>query len=255
MLSYPFNKKRVQLNDNTSVLKIIAMITMLIDHCGAALFPQYRVLRIIGRLAFPLYAYCIAAGCVYTHDIGRYFSRVVVFALISQPIYVLALNHTNSLMYMYSFSEHPFKAVGYFYIYSWKDPSILLTLAIGIGAVSALRQKRIGIVALILILTYLLKSDIDYGLEGVTLILLMYMFIDIWYVSLPVVAAYMIWWGLKGSSYNFMGVSYGIQMYAALALPLIFIPMGEHFKMNKYIFYSFYPLHLLFIWVVKEFVM
>ena len=90
-----------------SVLKLIAVISMLIDHTAGHFLAHYafanKVLmeimghkitlmvilrKFIGRLAFPLYAYCIAAGCVYTHDIGRYFSRVVVLALISQPIYV-----------------------------------------------------------------------------------------------------------------------------------------------------------------------
>ena len=63
-LSWPFAPKRVGLNNDTELIKLIAMITMLADHAGKMFFPQYYLFRIVGRLAFPIYAYCIAVGCV-----------------------------------------------------------------------------------------------------------------------------------------------------------------------------------------------
>ena len=57
-------------------LKILAMVCMTIDHIGAALFPQAVWLRVIGRLAFPLFSYCIAEGCRYTRNKARYFGSV-----------------------------------------------------------------------------------------------------------------------------------------------------------------------------------
>ena len=50
-----------------NLLKLIAMLTMTIDHIGVILLPQYRILRIIGRLTMPIYAFMIAEGCHYTH--------------------------------------------------------------------------------------------------------------------------------------------------------------------------------------------
>ena len=47
---------------NASIFKIIAMVTMLIDHIGMILFPNIAILRIIGRLAFPIFAYFVAEG-------------------------------------------------------------------------------------------------------------------------------------------------------------------------------------------------
>ena len=49
-------------------LKLIALVTMTIDHIGMQLFPRVRLLRIIGRLAFPIFAYMIAEGCRYTRN-------------------------------------------------------------------------------------------------------------------------------------------------------------------------------------------
>ena len=58
----------VQTNRDTGLLKIIAFVTMAIDHIGYVFFPQYMWLRVIGRLAFPIFAYCLALGCVYTKN-------------------------------------------------------------------------------------------------------------------------------------------------------------------------------------------
>ena len=66
-----FTPKKFGLTNNQ--LKIIAMISMLIDHIGVAMFPNVMILRIIGRLAFPIFAYMIAEGCFYTKNKARYF--------------------------------------------------------------------------------------------------------------------------------------------------------------------------------------
>jgi len=77
---------------NTFQLKVIAIISMLIDHIGLFLFPKYLIFRIIGRLAFPLFCWLIANGAHHTHNIGRYLQRLYWFALISQVPFFLA-NH------------------------------------------------------------------------------------------------------------------------------------------------------------------
>jgi hypothetical protein len=77
---------------NTFQLKILAIIFMFIDHMGLFLFPQYFLFRIIGRLAFPLFAWLIANGAYHTHNIGKYVQRLYLFALISQIPFFLA-NH------------------------------------------------------------------------------------------------------------------------------------------------------------------
>ena len=72
------------------VIKIIAAASMLIDHMGLLLFPQYRFMRILGRLAFPLYAFCIAEGFYYTRDRKRYFLQIFVLGLLCQIVYFIA---------------------------------------------------------------------------------------------------------------------------------------------------------------------
>ena len=73
-------------------LKLIALTTMFIDHIGAVFFPQVTLLRVIGRISFPLYAFLIAEGCRYTRNRGRYALGLGAFALISELPYDLALH-------------------------------------------------------------------------------------------------------------------------------------------------------------------
>ncbi len=73
-------------------LKLIALTTMFIDHIGAVFFPQVTLLRVIGRISFPLYAFLIAEGCRYTRNRGRYALGLGVFALISEIPYDLAFH-------------------------------------------------------------------------------------------------------------------------------------------------------------------
>ena len=75
---------------NSANLKIIAMVTMLIDHVGAVIFPQFIILRIIGRIAFPIFAYELVEGYFHTSNIWRYILRLLVFGVISEFFFDMA---------------------------------------------------------------------------------------------------------------------------------------------------------------------
>lgn len=72
---------------NSFHLKLIAVITMTIDHIGAVLMPQYGFLRIIGRIAFPIYCFMLVNGFFYTKNIRKYIGRMLIFAVISEPFF------------------------------------------------------------------------------------------------------------------------------------------------------------------------
>lgn len=69
---------------NSLHLKLLAVVTMLIDHMGFTLFPHAVWMRAVGRLAFPIFCFLIAEGCAHTHDKKRYAGRLLLFAVLSE---------------------------------------------------------------------------------------------------------------------------------------------------------------------------
>jgi len=251
VLSALFAPREVGLNRDTNLLKLVAMISMLIDHTGKMFFPQYRIMRIIGRLAFPLYAYCIAVGGVYSKNKLKYLSRILLMGLISQPFYAVALAHTVPAMYAVRFTDNPLGAVMNFYVQSWAVPNIMLTLALGLMLIWSLREGQYICALSVALFVWKAQNAINYGWRGVALIALFYLTISHWWVSLPVMSAYMLWWGFQGASYHMFGASFGIQMFAILALPLVYIPTWSKLKFNKWVYYLFYPAHLIGIMLIE----
>lgn len=243
--------KEVGLNRDTNLLKLVAMITMLADHTGKIFFSHYQIMRIIGRIAFPIYAYCIAVGCVYSSNRLKYLTRILLMGLISQPFYAVALAHTTPQMYAIRFADNPVGAVVNFYVQSWKTPNIMYTLAIGLLIIWSIRDRQFICTVALALFTWKAQNTINYGWRGVALIVLFYLFIERWWLSLPVMLAYMTWWGMDGSAYHMFGFSFGIQMFALLALPLIYIPTWSKLKINKWVYYLFYPAHLIGIMLIQ----
>lgn len=217
-----------------NALKLIAAVSMLIDHIGLMFFPGLRILRIIGRLAFPIFAFMIAEGCRYTRSRARYFGTVFGLGAVCQIAYYVAMRETY-LSVLITFS------LSILVIYAWQNVKArqnFLAWLILIGAV-------IGVWLLNQYLT------IDYGFHG---------------CMTPVCAA--ICMPRRGVTpvrgeerFNnlpthvaLMGIgllalaleSGGNQWWALFALPLLLLYSGKRGKWNmKYFFYIFYPSHLL----------
>lgn len=74
---------------SSAVLQYIAVFTMLIDHIGYRLYPGVDLLRAVGRLSFPLFAFMLAEGFVHTAGRKKYFLRLALFAVLSEAPYQL----------------------------------------------------------------------------------------------------------------------------------------------------------------------
>ena len=181
--------------------------------------------------------------------------RMVILALITQPIYAVALDHSVSRMYAISFADQPIRAALNFYLNSWHTPSILFALTLGVMVIWSLRERHISLTAALLVFCYLAESKINYGFKGILLMLLFYLFINRAWLSLPVVLAFMAWWSIGAGNYSLFGVHFGMQAFAILALPLIYIPTNTGMKLPKWLFYAFYPAHMVLIYVLDKFVL
>lgn len=245
----------IRTNTDSGFLKLIAITTMLIDHMGAALFPQYFTMRIIGRIAFPIYAYCITLGCCHTKNIALYALRVLLLAIISQPIYVTAMGHQAAGAFDWAANYYRIDLIlEHYYLV---HPNILFSLFLSILMIWTIRAKKFPLTFLIFAFTWYIEGSLDYGIEGIILILLFYCFREHALSSLIWVAGFMVWWGVPQLQSGFVWpwniTRLYAQFYALMALPFIYIPMNTGLKINKYVFYAFYPGHLILIYILRYF--
>ena len=191
---------------------------MLIDHIGAIFFPEQIGFRVIGRLSFPVFAYGIAQGVAYTSCFPKYLFRILLAAVISQPIYIAAFHQTNM------------------------NP--LFTLAYGSVVVWLWRrgEKERMFAFLLILLSYWLKSS--YGWYGVLTIFLFAFYetarSSCFYGQLLLQAVYGYSTGVWVQSLSIGAFSLaGKKWRRAVYLP-------------KYFFYVFYPLHLMILVGVRD---
>ncbi len=234
----------VRTNRDTDLIKLLACIFMLIDHAGKMLFPQIGEMRLIGRLAFPMFAYGIAIGAVYTRNPVKYLSRIALLALISQPLYALGLDHANNAMFSVSFSANPLGAIQAFYLNSWQKPSILLSLFLGLCILTALRRHQWILALFVYILCHRFSANLDYGLGGIRLMILFYVLCEHPILAAAVNSAYIIDWS-QGLGYTFFGHSFGMRIFALPAVIFCCLPVKRRLRLPRWFVYLFYPAHLI----------
>lgn len=252
MLDRFLRPAQIKTNQDGALLRLIACICMFIDHAGKMLFPQLTWMRLVGRLAFPLFAYGIAVGAAMTKHPQPYITRVAALALVSQPLYAVALGHTNNAMYAVPFAQHPLRALYTFYIKSWETPSILLPLLLGLLLLLCIREKKYIPALLIYVLCERFSGSLDYGVGGIRLMILFYLFLEYPALCFAVTTAYMLVWALDGHGYPIFGVQFGMRLFAVPAVVLASLPIRRKTQLPKWLTYGFYPAHLIILLILEK---
>lgn len=200
-------------------LQIVAALTMLIDHIGVVFFPQIIGFRAIGRLSFPLFAFGIAEGVRYTHHFGKYCGRILLAAVLSQPLYALLFDTTQG------------------------NP--LFMLAWGAAAVYFWRNARREIAAVLLVGS--LWSNMSYSWYGVWTIFVFSFYWERESLCFYGQLALNLLYGLRTKAW--------IQALSLFSFSFLDgkwrIPALTK-KLPRYFFYVFYPAHLLLLWGVRK---
>ena len=209
-----------------SCLKVIAIISMTIDHLGlyvlggedaANASVTYHLMRMVGRLAFPIFAFLLVEGYVHTRDIRKYMLNLLVAAIIS---------------------DIPWMLLG-----DYDSHNVMFTLLLGLIAVSFIDRfwhnwvLTVAIIGAIGFLAEWLQTD--YSWRGVFLICVLFMCRDNPLLAFMFGLPFLMVYGQAGSA-------------AGLLMPVLY--SGQRgFAMGlfaKYFFYAFYPLHLMVIWLL-----
>ena len=224
------------------MLKCIACVAMLIDHVGATLIytlardnaafrSLYEVMRMIGRLSFPIFCFLLVEGAHHTRNSRRYALRLALSAVFSELPYDLALRGGPD----------------------WQHQNVMVTLLLGFFMLKAMEkcpglwQKLLAAVPFLLLGRWI---RCDYGMNGIFVILLfeltreeprkrLLQFFGLWFAFSPSHAMMLGWLD---------GFRIATQEWALLALVPISLYSGRKVTASRWVqrsFYLFYPLHLL----------
>ncbi len=227
------NIRNFGLSNNS--LKIIAMVSMLIDHVGFILFPQHQIFRIIGRVAFPIFAYTIAEGCFYTRNRKKYLLMISDLGIACQLVSTIATGSLyQNILITFSLAISVIFAIDNF-LNKKKMLSFLLMACTVAGVIF------ISYIAPVIFKDYGFK--VDYGIWGVLIPVFVYFSptktLKIFFTTL--ILAIRIF--LVGE----------LQLFALLAIPFLILYNGKRGKLNmKYVFYIFYPAHLAVLYLINE---
>ena len=243
-------KKRLTIETTSVSLHIIAMILMLCDHLWGTIVPGNDWLTCIGRISFPMFAFMIVEGYFHTSNLKNYVKRLLIFALISEIPFNLAMG--SSVFYPI-------------------HQNVLWSFLISIGLIhwnekakkTGKNWKQVAIGCVTIILGYILGllTMVDFYHAGILMVLVFYFFrqkkwwsyigqvVCLWYINAELLGGY-------GYEIQLFGETYFLQRqtFAMLALIPIWLYRGRqgyHSKLFKYICYGFYPVHLLVLGMIK----
>ena len=219
----------LKLDLGRDLLKILAIITMTMDHISAILYPDLLIFHVIGRLSFPLFAYLVVLGVDSTSNILRYIISLLAFAVVSQIPYFLA------------FGIQPMERF-----------NILFSLALGaLTLYLFIRKNVLGVIPLLV--------SVIINVEGTIYAIVFILFLKLLKQSPKIGIA-----ALVALNLPFLFVP-DVQFLSILALPLVIIHEKGWLKseiivkrnalyyVRKYAFYIFYPVHLTLLFLLKLF--
>ncbi len=213
------------LNMDTNFLKLIAIISMFIDHAGYTLFSNNLIMRSIGRIAFPLFTFCIMIGYFNTKDLKKYIKRILMIGIISQPIYILLFN-----------------------IYT---PNTMFTLITELLLYYSLDNKKWWYIPFLVVIPFLLKFD--YSIIYLFIVPIFYYFRN--NKVLLCISYITFYFSYLLDFFITKNIFCCVTSCSIFALFFILIKTKTNFKINKYFFYLFYPLHLLILLIIKYIIM
>ncbi|MEP0945691.1 MULTISPECIES: TraX family protein [Cyanophyceae] len=197
-------------------IKVLAAVTMLVDHIGVVFFPEAIAFRIIGRISFPLFIWLLVQGEAHTKHVGRYGLRLALLGVVSQPIYQVTFDEAR--------------------------PNILFELLLGLICLRLARGFP--------------KLQLPIWIGGAGLSELLAMGYSSYGIGLIALTRYyrptVLWWLAWIGFHLLWAWIEGPFQLPAIAVPLIFwLANGERGPKARW-FYAFYPGHLALLWLIQQ---
>ena len=231
-------KAEGKLGINATTLKIIGMIAMTIDHIGYFLLPQIEVFRMIGRIAYPIFAYMITEGCRYTRNKAKYLLSVLSVGCVCSVVSYIA----ERSLYQ----------------------SIFITFACSIALIFVLDKaaadsnRHLG--KLLWVLLAMLLTLLYFCLFGIQLIPGLETDYGFYGVLTPVLIRYG-----RNKNEKLLALTVGLcliaiggmpsQLFSLAAVGILAFYNGKRGKHDmKWLFYGYYPFHIVLLYAISQFV-
>ncbi len=250
----------------SAILKLIALIAMTLDHTAKIigqgdliiLFPDVPLsstafildtMRCIGRLAFPIFAFLIAEEVVMTRSLPRYLGRLALFTIISEPFYYFAFTPEATAA---GLLRH-FTCLRFTSVFATFTLSVLMTLLFRLaGAKLGRKAPLVYVPVTVAGLLFAERIHCDYGALGVLLVILLYLagsrgqktaVICVWSILLYIVRQIYDGFGFHLSYLSVWSVLYCLAAMSSAVL--LWFYNGKRGRQSKWLFYIYYPAHLL----------
>ena len=189
------------------------------------MYQNIDIFRIIGRISFPIFAFLLVEGFKHTSNKLKYFLRLILFSIITQPIYDYAFNnHELNILFTFSLS---------FLLLSSLEFIKKIISKYSKGIENYLYKTVFYSLIYILFTLFSIILNVDYQALGISLVFIFYLVPNLYLSFLLYLLAVI-----------FLATN-TIQFYSLLSFLFIYMYNGEKGKNIKYFFYLYYPLHLL----------
>ena len=249
-----FDYLKTKIHFTGNQLKVIAMVCMFIDHVGYCLFPNIIWFRVIGRVAFPIFAFLIAEGAFYTKSPVKYMLRLLLFALISEIPFDLMTApynwHAMTALKAYRFgSVEVLSIAGPFAECFIGYQNVMWTLLLGcICANAAYKSKNLLFVLVTFFVCVFAAGymSVDYGAYGVVFVFVCAMMrkqkglmeIALFLLIFMYCSLYMFWQPSSPFTYARFG-----EMISVVLILFYTGERGTTWELGRFA-YWFYPLHI-----------
>lgn len=244
-------KQKCKAEFTSSGLHLLAMLLMLCDHSWAMLFPAQEWMTCVGRIAFPIFAFLAAEGYVHTGNLRRYLGRMLLGALLAEIPFDLMYGGTV----FYPFHQNVL----------WTFLIALLLISLIEKCRSRFKTPTAALLTVgIVVLGYFLGAVtmVDYYGVGVVTVLMFYLFrgqnwrcrvlqlLCLYLLNVKLLGGF--YYPVMIGNYEFRIVQQGFALFALIPIWLYRGRRGFHTKWFQYSCYGFYPVHMLILYFLRE---
>lgn len=242
-------KNKFKIETTSMILHIMAMIFMLCDHLWATIFTNNDWLTCIGRLAFPIFAFLIVEGYFHTSNLKNYVKRLFIFALISE----IPFNFIMGNQLFYPLHQN---VLWTFLLSIW-----LIHLNEKVKNKKKIKRILVGICTILLGYILGIITFVDYYNSGILIILVFYFFrgnkwwnylgqfLCLYYINIEMLSGLFYEINLFGNTYFL--VRQGLALLSLIPIWLYKGKEGYKNKILQYVYYWFYPIHLLLLYLIS----